>query len=290
MTRGKRRVAIVGHTRRAGVARAAANARRYLARRGCEVRVHAGLASTMRRAGHDIDELARWCQVMVTLGGDGTALMGARALIGRKGVLLPVNYGGLGFLTVADEKDLMLALRETVAGRWPIQPRRVVGAIVRRAGRRIHRGRALNEVAVKGSYAAIHLDLEAMGAPLGHLVGDGLIAASASGSTAYSLSAGGPVAAPDVEALIVTPVCAHSIASRSLVLPPGATVTARFIHAIDRTVVLFDGQESVTLEKGDEIELRLERPRVRVIVNPGLPFAKALQMKLGWQGSARRSM
>jgi NAD+ kinase len=290
MTRGKRRVALLGHTRRAGVPSAAAKARQYLLRRGCDVRVHEGLSVALGQEGHALGDLARWCEYMVTLGGDGTALSGARALTGRSGVLIPVNYGGLGFLTVAEEKDLVPALRESLSGSWPVERRRVVGAIVRRSGRALHRSHALNDVVIKGGYGAIHLRLKAMGTDLGHLVADGLIAASASGSTAYSLSAGGPLVAPDVEALIVTPACAHSIASRSLVLPPAATVTARLIHSIDRTLVLFDGQESVSLRRGDEVELKLERRRLQVVRNPDMPFTVSLQKKLGWQGSTKRSM
>jgi NAD+ kinase len=285
-----RRVALLGHTRRGGVARAASQARAWLARRGCEVRIDEGLAGALGRAGHPLGDLARWCQLLVTLGGDGTALIGARALAGRPGALLPVNLGGLGFLTVAEERELVPALRETLAGRWPVDRRRVVGGIVRRAGRIVHRGHALNDVVIKGGYRAIHLGLSATGTDFGLLVADGLIAASASGSTAYSLSAGGPVVSPDVEALVVTPVAAHSIASRSLVLPAGANVRARLAHSADRTLVLFDGQESVSLRMGDEVELRLERRRVRLVRNPDLPFAAALQKKLGWQGSTRRSV
>lgn len=289
MTRRMRRVALLGHTRRAGIARAASRARAWLARQGCQVRLHEGLGRSLGRGGETLTDLAHWCDLLVTLGGDGTALVGARALTGRKGALLPVNFGGLGFLTVAEEADLMRALRETIGGRWPIERRRVVGALVRRAGRLLHRGHALNDVVIKGGYRAIHLRLTAMDRDLGHVVADGLIAATASGSTAYSLSAGGPVVAPEVEALIVTPAAAHSIAIRSLLLPPGATVRARLLHAADRTLVLYDGQVSVDLVRGDEIEMRLERRRVRIVCNPGQPFTTALQKKLGWQGSARRS-
>jgi NAD+ kinase len=290
MTRGKRRVALLGHTRRAGVPRAAARARQYLLRHGCDVRCDEVLAGALDSPGYPLVDLAKWCQFLVTLGGDGTALIGARALTGRPGVLVPVNLGGLGFLTVAEEKDLTTALAAALEGVWPVERRRVVGARVRRSGRVLHQGHALNDVVIKGGYAAIHLRLRAMGADLGHLVADGLIAASASGSTAYSLSAGGPLVSPEVEALIVTPACAHSLGSRSLVLPQGATIEARLIGSLDRTLVLFDGQESVSLQRGDEVEIRLERRRLRILRNPRVPFAEALQKKLGWQGSSKRSM
>lgn len=289
MTRRMRRVGLMGHTRRSGIARAAARARAWLSRRGCEVRAAEGLAEALGMEGQPLVDLARWCDLLVTFGGDGTALIGARALAGRAGALLPINLGGLGFLTVAEEDELLQALRATLEGRWTADRRRVVGGIVRRSGRIVHHGHALNDVVIKGGYRAIHLRLTAMGSDLGYVVADGLIAASASGSTAYSLSAGGPMVSPDVEALIVTPAAAHSIASRSLVLPAGATVTARLIHAADRTLVLYDGQESVSLRHGDEVELKLERRRLRIVTNPERPFAASLQKKLGWQGSTRRS-
>jgi len=141
-----------------------------------------------------------------------------------------------------------------------------------------------------GGYAAIHVRMAAMGHDLGHLVADGLIAATAAGSTAYSLSAGGPVLAPDVEAMVVTPVCAHSLGSRSLVLAPGTELVLRVMGSFDRVFLLLDGQESVDLSSGDEVCVRLDRVAVRLVQNPDRPFARSLQSKLGWQGSAKRSM
>lgn len=290
MTRRAVRVAIVGHPRRAAVRRAAGKARRYLSSRGSQVRIHENVAEELGTAGKSLTELARWCDVMLTLGGDGTALTGARAIVGRSAALLPVNLGGMGFLTIAEEKGLTKALGAALEGKWSIRKRRVVGGLLRRSGRILHRGVALNDITVKGGYAAIHLRMHALGADLGHLVADGVVAASASGSTAYSLSAGGPVLAPDVDGLVVSPVCAHSLGSRSLVLPAGETVTLRLLGSIDRTLLLFDGQESVNVRKGDEVEIRLERRSVKVYANPDATFADALMGKLGWQGSEKRSL
>jgi NAD+ kinase len=290
MSRRSCRVAVLGHTRRPGVRRAAALVRRLLARRGCPVRIHEGLSEETGERGYSLSDLAGWCHLLVTLGGDGTALTGARAIAGGAAALLPVNLGGMGFLTVVEERDLPAALKSAITGEWPVVRRRVVGAVVRRSGRAIHRGVALNDAVVKGGYAAIHLRMHALGEDLGHMVADGVIAATSAGSTAYSLSAGGPVVAPDMEALIVTPVCAHSLASRSLILPAGSPVRLKLINAFDRTLLLFDGQESVGLRRGDEVELRLERKSVRVVWNPHGSFARALLEKLGWQGSTRRSM
>jgi NAD+ kinase len=287
-----RRVGLLGHIGRPGVRRAAARLARMLARRGCAVRLDAALAREMGHTGVAISELARWCQVMIALGGDGTALNGARAMAGRRGVLLPVNLGGLGFLTVAEEGDLASATRQAFSGRWPVVRRRLVGAVVRRGRRVVHRARAMNDAVVKtaGGYSALHLRMTALGHDLGHLVADGVICASASGSTAYSLSAGGPVLAPDVEAFVVTPVCPHTLGSRPLVLSPSGHVTLRVLGSFDRAMLLLDGQESLDVAPGDEVEVGLTRAVVRMFQNPARPFGRSLQAKLGWQGSERRSL
>ena len=156
----------------------------------------------------------------------------------------------------------------------------------------IHRGFAMNDAVVKGAggYAALHLKLEALGHDLGLVVADGIVAASAAGSTAYSLSAGGPLVAPDVEALVVTPVCAHSLGSRALVVGAESELSVRVMGASEASVLLLDGQDRIDLEPRDEVRIRLDRASVRIYQNPERPFARALQAKLGWQGSARRSM
>jgi NAD+ kinase len=286
-----RRVAILGHPRRPGVRRATLRLRASLARRGIEVRLARDLAEAMRLDGFTPRSLGVWCQLMVTLGGDGTALSGGRAMAGQRGGLLAINHGGLGFLTAAEADETGAAVSAALAGRWPVVARRVVTAHVRRGRKVVRRGVAVNDAVVKshGGYAAVHLRTAALGQDLGHLVADGLIAASASGSTAYSLSAGGPLLAPDVEALVVTPVCAHSLGSRSLLLPAGSPFEVRVLGSADRTVLLFDGQDHVDLESGDVVTLALGRSVVRRIQNPARPFAQALQSKLGWQGSAKRS-
>src|SRR5207249_1509825 len=111
----------------------------------------------------------------------------------------------------------------------------------------------------------IHLHVETLGSDLGRLVADGLIAATATGSTAYSLSAGGPVLAPDVAALLVTPVCAHSLGTRSLVLDARDTLRVRVIGSTDSITLLLDGQERIALEPGDDLAVTLAPDLLRVI-------------------------
>ena len=288
-----RRIALVGHTGRSEVLRAAARLVKTLRRRGMDVRVEASLAEVAGLAGEPLAKLARWCQLMISLGGDGTVLVAGRSLAGRSASLLPINFGGLGFLAAAEAHETDAAIAAVFAGRWPVTGRSGVEARVRRAGapRWGARGFALNDVVVRSgaSHAAVHLQVSALGHDLGHLVADGLIAASASGSTAYALSAGGPVLAPDLRALVVTPACAHSLGSRALVLGPTAILGIRVLSPGPALVIL-DGQAPFTLTRGDEVEIRLARRVVRVHENPARPFLHKLQSKLGWQGSERRSL
>ncbi len=288
-----RRIAIVGHTGRPAVRRAALRLIGSLHRRGGGVRIASDLALAIDQPGESLGSLARWCQVMISLGGDGTVLIAGRSLAGRRGVLLPVNMGGLGFLAAAEAHELDAAISAALAGRWPVATRTGVEALVRRArgGRRRPGGFALNDAVVRSavSYAAVHLRVTALGHDLGHLVADGLIAASASGSTAYALSAGGPMVAPNLHALVVTPACAHALGSRSLVLAPGSAVTARVLSPGPALLVL-DGQDPIELSRDDQVEIRLATQVVRVFENPARPFLYTLQSKLGWQGSERRSL
>ena len=288
-----RRIAIVGHTRRNAVRNAAAKLVTRLTRRGCEVRLDRDLAATMNRAGEPFAKLGAWCDVMISLGGDGTVLTAGRAIAGRRGVLLPINLGGLGFLAAAEEDELDAAVDAALAGRWSTGARSGIETRIKRArgGRERTVGFALNDAVVRSatSWAAIHLRVSALGTDLGHLVADGLIASSASGSTAYTLSAGGPMIAPYLHAMVVTPACAHALGSRSLVMGPGTPVTARVISPGPALLVL-DGQEPSELAKDDEVEFVLAKKTVRVFENPARPFLKALQSKLGWQGSERRSL
>ncbi len=292
MSRAGRRVGILGHVGRPAVRKAAKALVDQLLRAGHDVALDEDLASEMKLPGVPLAKLARGCDLLISLGGDGTALKGARALVGQRGALLPVNLGGLGFLTVAEEPNLDAAVRQALTGRWKTTPRRPVEATVTRGGKRVHRGLAMNDAVLKasGGYAALHLRLHALGSDLGHLVADGIIAATAAGSTAYSLSAGGPVVSRRLESLVVTPVCAHTLGSRSLVLAADDTLKLRVIGTTDQAMLLMDGQDRVDLETGDQVAIALAAKAVNVFENPEQPLAGALQAKLGWQGSERRSL
>lgn len=286
------RVGILGHPSRVAVRRASKRLATELERRGYEVRLDDRLVGANRRGGHELASLGKWCDLLVSLGGDGTALRAASALAGQSGALLAVNLGGLGFLTVAEEAELDRAVDAALEGAWPVVARRLVEVAVTRRGRRIHRGLAVNDAVLKaaGGYAAVHLRMNALGTDLGHLVADGLIAASTAGSTAYSLSAGGPILSHALEAIVVTPVCPHTLASRSIVLASQDVLAARVLGSFDQVVLFLDGQETLTLAPDDTARITLSKQSVRMFQNPDKPLGRALRAKLGWLGAERRSL
>ncbi len=225
---------------------------------------------------------------VLVLGGDGTLLAAARDLDGKDTPLLGVNLGGLGFLSEVTVEGLPGFLREVFEGKQRIEKRETLEATVLRAGKRLESHRALNEVAIgKGALSRL-LKLEvAIGAEhLTHFVADGLIVATPTGSTAYSLSAGGPIMHPEVPAFVLTPICPHSLTSRPLVVPMDKELTVRVQTANENTMLTCDGQQGVALKAGDEIKIRRSGKPVHLMLSQDSSYFDVLKEKLHW-GSAR---
>lgn len=197
---------------------------------------------------------------LVTLGGDGTLLRGARMLKGAPVPVLGVNLGRVGFLTAAMKDQAEVALERLAAGRYVTERRLTLqAAIVPARGESVALPVALNDVTVhKGGVARlIRLSVQVNGADVGNYSADGLIIATPTGSTAYSLSAGGPIIVPDVEALVITPIAAHTLAVRPLVIPATAELRVSPIRPwAEDLLVSVDGQQAMTLGPDDRVELR----------------------------------
>jgi len=197
---------------------------------------------------------------LVTLGGDGTLLRGARLLRGAQVPVLGVNLGRVGYLTAATKDQACEALDRLASGKYVTDRRRTLqAAIVASRGEPSPLPAALNDVTIhKGGVARmIRLNVQVNGEDVGSYSADGLIVATPTGSTAYSLSAGGPIIVPDVEALVITPICAHTLAVRALVLPADARITVAPIRPwAEDLLVSVDGQQAMMLGADDRVELR----------------------------------
>jgi NAD+ kinase len=223
---------------------------------------------------------------LVTFGGDGTLLRGARVLGGRETPILGVNLGRVGFLTTATRDTLESALDALVAGRYITERRQaLVAAILDAEGRCRTTQMAVNDTAIhKGGVArVIRVNVFIHGENVGPYSADGIIIATPTGSTAYSLSAGGPIVVPGVEAMVVTPICAHTLAVRPLVVPASYTIVIEpIVGWADDLLVSFDGQTGTTLAPGECVEVRRAEGRVCLIRLGDDGFFSRMRKKLGW--------
>lgn len=224
--------------------------------------------------------------LLVTFGGDGTLLKGARELLGRNVPVLGVNFGRVGFLTSVARYEAGAALQAFAAGEYRLSVRSALVATVRGANDVVREEIvALNDVVLhKGGVArVVRFQVLIDGEPMGPVSGDGIVVASPTGSTAYSLSAGGPVVVPTLEAMVVTPICAHSLGVRPLVVRADATVTVEPIDTrVLDLIVSFDGQETETLGPGERLEVRTAPGRISLVRFGESGFFRRLRDKLHW--------
>jgi len=238
-------------------------------------------------ASPDAAALARKVDLLIVFGGDGTLLRVAREIAGSATPIIGINIGRLGFLTAASAKNLSRALKQVWNGGFTIESRALIEARGRAAGAEFCY-RALNDFFVSRGSTPRLVDLEVRvdGQPLTRYRGDGLIVSSPTGSTAYSLAAGGPIIAPNAEAFVLTPICPHALSNRSLILNFNSTIQIKVVSPRPAPVLNGDGQVLNELAEGDEFTVRRSRHGVRLVHLTGTTFFDTLRAKLYWRGAA----
>lgn len=203
----------------------------------------------LRRAAED-------AELIISFGGDGTFLHVARQILGMRIPLLGVNVGTKGFMAGLEPEDIEL-VRRAAAGDFRESLRMMLDIELHRADGEVIRDCALNDAVVKSDVNCINLAVRADGTEITNFAGDGVIIATPTGSTAYSMSAGGPIVEPEAANIIITPICAHIMAAKSFVLAPERTVTVTPERLRGRRAVLsVDGSEGIQLSSGDEVRAR----------------------------------
>lgn len=228
---------------------------------------------------------------LVTLGGDGTLLRGARGIAGRPVPILGVNLGRVGFLTVATRENAPAAIEALFTGQYGIEQRQSITSKIRSGSTVRELPRALNDIVIHKSGVArlIRLDIRVDGEAIGPYSADGVIIATPTGSTAYSLSAGGPIVAPGVEALVLTPICAHTLAIRPFVIPASAEVTITAAGELaHELLVSVDGQQVTELTATDEVILKRSPSHVPLVKLPGGSYFRRIRDTLRWGDLAER--
>jgi len=277
----------VGLVVKRGREEAAALARTLAAQlqgRGVTVLAESDLAGLAGATIVDKATLVGDADLVIALGGDGTLLSAARLAGPRELRVLGINLGGLGFLTEVSTSDASAAVDRIFAGDYALDRRTTLAVRVRRGGRIVAASQVLNDAVINKSALARIIDLRTSvdGEYLCVYKADGLIVATPTGSTAYSLSAGGPVVGPGVGVVLLAPICPHTLTQRPLVLSDTAVVCVE-LDAPDQDVVLtLDGQEGVPLANGDVVEVE-KSPHVVALVRLGARSNLAvLREKLHW--------
>ena len=230
------------------------------------------------------NELPGQADLLVVLGGDGTLLATARALNRKPVPILAVNLGGLGFLTVITREELYPTLELVLAGKAEIERRVQIAGELVRADEVISSFLALNDVVLnKGAIARImDFDVLVDGRFISAYKSDGLIVCTPTGSTAYSLAAGGPIVAPAVAAFIVTPICAHTLTQRPLVLPDSAHIEIAVKSQREAAYLTVDGQVGLAAHSEDVVRLRKADSYVEIVRPPAKDYFEILRQKLKW--------
>jgi len=222
--------------------------------------------------------------LMIVLGGDGTLLSAARALGSHHVPILAVNLGGLGFLTSVTLDELYPVLDQVLAGMHHVSERMMLDAEILRDGKVAEHQCALNDaVANKAAIARmLDFDVNVNGESVGRYRADGIVVATPTGSTAYSLAAGGPIIEPELDAFVITPICPHMLTNRPLVVPATARIEIDFAPAEEPVYVTLDGQIGFELKPKDRVAITKSQSRVSLVRPPSKTYFEVLRSKLKW--------
>jgi len=234
----------------------------------------------------DLLTLACQTDLLLVFGGDGTMLRIAREVAGLATPILGINVGALGFLTAVPSPQLAAALGQIWAGDFELETRPLIEATGQMHGAIVTQS-ALNEFVITRGITSrmIRLDVRVNDQELTHYRCDGLIVSSPTGSTAYSLSAGGAIVSPDAEVFSLTPICPHTLNNRSVIVSLNATVEVRVLSDKVETILTADGQVPVPLAANDIITIRRSPRAICLVHLAGSSFFKTLRQKLNWSGS-----
>ena len=283
------RIGLVGNAEKSACAAIVRTAARLIQRAGRTVACDASTAQLAKLKCETLPDatmLAGKVDLLVVFGGDGTMLHTARQIAGSHTPMLGVNIGSLGFLTAVPSDKLADALKLVWAGDFKFESRALIEATGVCHGKKLT-AIALNDIVVtRGALSRlIALDVTVNGDLVTRYRCDGLIVSSPTGSTAYSLAAGGAIVLPTADVFALTPICPHALSNRSIILPLSATIRVKAINTVPAAFLNADGQIVGELDANDEITIRRSRHSVRLLRLANSSFLEALRRKLHWRGT-----
>jgi NAD+ kinase len=259
-----------------------------LKKNGLRVLIEEHAAQIIGEKGHSLSELNHSVDLFVALGGDGTLLRLVRDLRRNRKPIMGINFGTLGFLTCFAGPDYDIAAKALANGDYRVDERTLLEASIQRAGKTILARHGLNDVVLTRSdrsrlvRAAVFLDQNF----LTEYNADGLIIATSTGSTAYSLSAGGPIVTPNSGVFVITPICPHVLTNRSVIVSNRSPIRIRPSRGEQQLSISVDGQEPILLEESDVVTVAVSDEKLALLLPKHLSFPDILGVKLRWSGTA----
>jgi NAD+ kinase len=280
-------VGIISRPRREDVARVVPPLVNWLQAHGAKVVCDSETSDCIEPVAAQIrkrEDLPGCTDLLIVLGGDGTLLSAARLAAERGVPILAVNLGGLGFLTTVSQDEIYSILEELFSGKHRVSERVMLEAEIIREGNVIRRQIALNDAVLNKAALARIMDLELRvdGEYVTTYKSDGLILSTPTGSTAYSLAAGGPIVYPTVEAFVVSPICPHTLTNRPIVIPDSATIEIDFKAGDDAVFLTLDGQIGIELVRGDHIRVHKAEKKLMLVRPSKNTYYQSLRSKLKW--------
>jgi NAD+ kinase len=278
---------IYAHWQKIGAAASLRDLLQELSSHNVDFLVEEKAAKLVGQPGHSLDEIYHRVDLFVALGGDGTLLRLVRDLRGKMKPVMGINFGSLGFLTCFGGPEYAAAAKAISMGDYRVDERTLLEASIERNGNAIYSQIGLNDVVVtRGGSRLVRLNLFIDQTHLTEYNADGLIISTSTGSTAYSLSAGGPIVMPNSGVFVVTPICPHVLTNRSVIVSNKSTIRLLPSSGEQQLSVSVDGQESVQLASEDSVTVRPADEKLPLLLPKSLTFADILGAKLRWSGSA----
>ena len=277
------KIALVGKLGSAEIAASLRELVAFLKKRGCETFIEKETATDMGERGLDYAAIGTKADLAVVIGGDGTLLAAARSLVRHRVPVVGVNLGRVGFMTDIGHRDMQEGIGAILEGKYKVEERTLLDAEIFRGSESVLRTLALNEsVVTKGAQGRlIEFELSLDGEFVYSLRADGVIVATPTGSTAYALSAQGPILHPAVPAFALVPLAPHTLSARPVSVSDRAVIEIHLTHAQEARAH-FDGLALADLQDGDRIVLKRSADSVRFVHPPGYRYFATLREKLGW--------
>ncbi len=256
----------------------------WLTDKGYEVFIDEETAAFLQVRGYSRADIPSLSEVVIVFGGDGTMLGVARLIAGKGVPILGVNLGGLGFITEVNRDEVFEILDEMLSGKCSIEDRIMLAVRVQRNGKAVADFTVLNDVVInKGALARI-IDLETYvsGKYVTTFRSDGLIISTPTGSTAYSLSAGGPILYPTLSSIVLTPICPHTLTNRPIVLPDNVAILVTLRAASEDVFLTLDGQIGFSLQRDDTVEVMKALFTTKLLIPMERDYFHVLRTKLKW--------